>query len=175
MEPKESLRTDVGLFASVIRDLVRLQVSVTMNPAHAPELPPDLAAAKKRLDQQTKDQSSRLADYKLFYRIAAELSVRSEPISMGELSRALAVPVSTATRMVDWQVANEYVERLSDPNDRRVVRLVLTQAGRDLYQSIERFLRRRIARVLRKFSPDDRRDLVRLTQRLVEVLWELEG
>lgn len=172
------MQREVEMFAAVIRDFVRLRAALTMNPARVPRLPEDLAAAKKRLDQlhaRTKDHSRRLADYNLFYRIGVELSLRREPISMGELSRALAVPVSTATRMVDWQVANGYVERLSDPNDRRVVRLALTQAGRDLYHSIERFLRGRIERVLRKFAPDDRKNLVRLMQQLVEVLMEVEG
>ena len=45
---------------------------------------------------------------------------------MGELSNALSLPFSTATRMVDYLVARGYIQRLSDTTDRRVVRVALT-------------------------------------------------
>jgi len=50
------------------------------------------------------------------------------------------VPFSTATRMVDWFVDNGYAQRLPDPEDRRVVRVALTDSGRELYQTIERYM-----------------------------------
>jgi DNA-binding MarR family transcriptional regulator len=93
---------------------------------------------------------------------------------MGELSEALSVPVSTATRMVDWQVANGYVERLSDPDDRRIVRLGLTPVGRRLLRTLDAFLKERIEGVLRRFPAGERDQIIALIRRLVDVLIETE-
>jgi DNA-binding PadR family transcriptional regulator len=42
-------------------------------------------------------------------------------------------PFSTATRTTDWLLNNGYVQRLTDPNDRRLVVCVeLTEAGKEL-------------------------------------------
>jgi len=41
------------------------------------------------------------------------------PLTMSELSNELNVPMSTATRIVDWLVRGDMVERANDPNDRR--------------------------------------------------------
>ena len=51
---------------------------------------------------------------------------------MGDLSRILGVPFSTSTRTADWLVNNGYVQRLTDPNDRRLVCVELTEAGKEL-------------------------------------------
>ena len=51
------------------------------------------------------------ANYELFYRVSNSI-YRRENLTMGELSGALSVPLSTATRMVDWLVDNGYLYRL---------------------------------------------------------------
>ena len=59
---------------------------------------------------------------------------------MGDLSRILGVPFSTATRTTDWLVNNGYVQRLADPEDRRVVCVELTKTGKELYRAINDLL-----------------------------------
>lgn len=51
---------------------------------------------------------------------------------MSEVSEALGVALSTATQIADRLSARGWVRRESDPEDRRVVRLVLTEEGRRL-------------------------------------------
>ena len=48
---------------------------------------------------------------------------RTENLTMGELSKSIAAPMSSTTRMVNWLVDNGYAVRLSDPDDRRIVRV----------------------------------------------------
>lgn len=137
-------------------------------------LPEDLARLKERLRKLHPDGGpKRAADYDLFYRIGVILSRQREPLTMSQLSAALDVPMSTATRMVDWLVENNYVERLSDPEDRRVVRVALTDTGEELYQTINEFIKQRAGQVLSRFSPEEQEELVLLLRRLVQALAEV--
>jgi DNA-binding MarR family transcriptional regulator len=168
---------EAGLIADIMKGLVRLRsVSRTQSGAGR-ELPRELAAVKARLDQVSGDagNSKRLDQYDIFYRLGTELHGRREPMSMGELSRALSIPLSSATRMVDWQVESGYIERLSDPKDRRIVRVRLTKEGRRLYQHVGSFLQGRFEYVLSEFPEGERETVIRLMQRLVEVFGEIHG
>jgi len=89
---------------------------------------------------------------------------------MGELRRILGLPFSTATRTVDWLVNNNYVRRLTDPQDRRVVRVELTGAGKELYRAINNLLLESAERFLGNFSPEERKELGRLLGKLVDNL-----
>ncbi len=167
-EPSLPLQTDQ--FVDILRDFLRLKPRLKV------VLPEDLARLKERLDElHPEGGPRRAADYDLFYRVSGVLSRRREPLSMGELSEALAVPLSTATRMVDWLVESRYVERLPDPEDRRLVRVRLSETGRHLYHTIDGFLRQRVEQMLRRFTAEERQELVVLLRKVVQVLEELAG
>ncbi len=53
-----------------------------------------------------------------------------ESMTMGELSSALSIDNSTLTRLADRLVKQGFIERARDSSDRRVLNLMLTQAGR---------------------------------------------
>ncbi len=57
------------------------------------------------------------------------------PCAMSELAGALRCDNSNVTGIVDRLEARGLVERQADPADRRVKRLVLTDAGRRLWQA----------------------------------------
>jgi DNA-binding MarR family transcriptional regulator len=54
-----------------------------------------------------------------------------EGMTIGELARGILIEQSSATRLVDRAAADGLVEKYNDPNDRRRVRVRITQAGRD--------------------------------------------
>lgn len=58
---------------------------------------------------------------------------QSENCTMRELSQQLAVSPSTACELVDRLARAGLVQRESDPNDRRIVRLRLAPKGRRLF------------------------------------------
>jgi len=138
-------------------------------------LPEDLTRLKERLGElHPEGGAKRAADYDLFYRVGIVLARSKEPMTMSELSEALAVPLSTATRMVDWLVKSDYVERLPDPDDRRIVRVRLTETGRKLYTAINDFLRQRVEQILSRFTVQERESLVALLRKVADTLEELE-
>lgn len=63
---------------------------------------------------------------------------RMGPLRMGNISIFLGRALSATTTVVDRLVEKELVDRVSDPNDRRVVICELTESGR---QAVERFWR----------------------------------
>lgn len=112
------------------------------------------------------------ANYELFYRVSNNIYLK-DSVTMGELSRILSIPLSTATRIVDWLVDNGFVERLPDPEDRRVVRVTLTNVGRELHQTIDSYVRQRIQQILSCLTNEERTTLLALVGKVVSALKEV--
>ena len=156
-------------FTDIVRHLIRLRQHFKVKAM----VPQHVAQAKARFEKIfPKDRGGSEADYDLLYSIGAILSRGPGPMTMGELSQALDVPLSTATRIVDLLVKTDYARRLPDSNDRRIVRVALTETGQGLYQAIGEFIRKRVEKLLRHFTPEEREHLVALLRKLVQALEE---
>jgi len=137
-------------------------------------LPKDLEQLRDLLDGiQIGDKPNRFINYNLFSRIIYNL-YRESDMTMGELSHTLSVPFSTATRMVDWFVDNSYAQRLSDPEDRRVVRVALTDSGRELSQTIDRYLVQHFRLMLSPLTVKEQNILLTIMEKVVSALHESE-
>ena len=89
---------------------------------------------------------------------------------MSELSTELNVPMSTATRIVDWLVRGDMVERVNDPSDRRVVRVGMSQGGRELYETGMAYNKQRITKLLKDFTAEEQTQLLKLMNKLFDAL-----
>lgn len=99
-------------------------------------MPPEVML---RLGQALKDVMADLhtqpsADPPNFYRMAILLSQEPRP-TIGELSESLSLPVSTVSRIVSQLEERGWARRRPDPADGRVVRVAMTEAARDLYET----------------------------------------
>ena len=93
---------------------------------------------------------------------------------MGELSSALSVAVSTATQMIDWMVDDGYAQRLPYQEDRRIVRVALTDTGREFHKTIESYLGQRFRQVLSRLTDEERAMLFTIIPKLVSALKEVK-
>jgi DNA-binding MarR family transcriptional regulator len=135
----------------------------------------ELAQIQERLEGMHPNRESHPhANYELFYRVSNSI-YRKESLTMGELGSVLSVPLSTATRIVDWLVDNGYVHRLPDPEDRRIVRVALTDNGRDIHKAIERYVRQRVQQILSCLTAGERLTLLNLIGKVVSALKEAAG
>src|SRR5271154_4805093 len=75
------------------------------------------------------------------------------PQGMAELAAALAVNPSTATRLCDRLGRKGLARRHRRAGDRRLVRIALTAAGRDLVAEVTRRRRAELARLLGALPP----------------------
>jgi DNA-binding MarR family transcriptional regulator len=75
--------------------------------------------------------------------------------TMGQLARRLGVSLSAATGLADRLVQHGRIERVADPDDRRVVRLRLSRDGRRARDAFRREKRRRTEMALRGLSLEE--------------------
>jgi DNA-binding MarR family transcriptional regulator len=70
--------------------------------------------------------------------------------------------------MADQLVRVKFAERCDDPHDRRIVRLCITKAGEQFFRMAADFMKGRIEQVLKRFTPDEQMQLLRLMNKLVD-------
>ncbi|MBI3332984.1 MAG: MarR family transcriptional regulator [Candidatus Omnitrophica bacterium] len=91
---------------------------------------------------------------------------------MNELARFLGISRPAATGLVDRLIGQELVSRLSDPKDRRVVRVNLTPKGRRVQANIWEQKRKMLVEVFGKLSPKDRSHYLATLEKVVRLLSE---
>ena len=134
-------------------------------------VPENIVILRKRiLESNLGGKAGHFNDFDLFHNVGLVFSNHEGPITMGELSRELNVPLSTATRTMDWLVENGYAHRLPDPQDRRIVRVGLTDAGREIYTTINQFFMERIEQLLGQLIPEERATFISLLCKVLDAL-----
>ncbi len=92
-------------------------------------------------------------------------------LAQGELAGRLGIDPSSATRAVDILVRNGNVERVrTEDGDRRKVMLRLTASGETLTDQLMQTGDDLFAGYLSKFTPGERRELVRLLGKLADAI-----
>ena len=94
---------------------------------------------------------------------------RRGAMTMGELAESLAASLSSATQMADRLVRFGLVERMSDPADRRLVRVALSPRGAEIFERREAAWRQAVAQALEGLSDEECAILVRVLERTAGV------
>jgi DNA-binding MarR family transcriptional regulator len=90
-----------------------------------------------------------------------------------DLSEALGVEPSTATRLCDRLAGKRLISRRRQAGDRREVRIDLTERGRHLVENVTERRRGEIRRILTAVPGADRKDLVRAFQAFARAAGEV--
>jgi DNA-binding MarR family transcriptional regulator len=85
--------------------------------------------------------------------------------TMNELARAQGCALSSATALVDRLIRQGLAERISDPEDRRVVRIAPTARGRELTRRFAEAKRRIAMTAFEALADDELRTLIRLLRK----------
>jgi DNA-binding MarR family transcriptional regulator len=129
-------------------------------------VPPEHVLQFKKKMEALKGSGYSSEDHAFVFRVLILLSHSQKPLTMSKLSAELTVPMSSATRIVDWLVNGGMVERVNDPNDRRVVRVSISETGRELYESGLVHNQKRMSRLLKDFTSEERTQLLYLMNKL---------
>lgn len=92
------------------------------------------------------------------------------PLSVNQFAGALYLEKSTASRLARGLEDAGLVERSTDAEDRRSIRLAATAAGRRAHEDIEADLQREYATILEDFEPDVRSAMTELLGRLTRAV-----
>jgi DNA-binding MarR family transcriptional regulator len=91
---------------------------------------------------------------------------QEDGLSPGEIARRLGLSTPTVTRAATRMAAAGLLRREPHPSDRRLVRLRLTDRGRELEKVIDSETRRLTERALAEFTPAEREALVTALERI---------
>ncbi len=94
------------------------------------------------------------------------------PLTMGDLAAHLHLEVSSATRVVDFLVANQLASRAADAKDRRVCRVRIARKGRSLIAKIRDELIREHEHVLREIPAPSREAVISAMSKLLSAFKE---
>lgn len=91
-------------------------------------------------------------------------------ITMGELCKEISAACSTATDLADKLEKADYVERIREKRDRRVVRLSILPKGEKLVKSVMDQRAEKLSHVLETFEEDDRMKMISFLETLTDKL-----
>ena len=86
--------------------------------------------------------------------------------TMREIALYLCITPPSTTSLIDDLVKSKMLERVFDKNDRRIVRLSVTEKGRETIRKGFGQIAKRFKKVLLKLSADDRENLVMILEKL---------
>ncbi|MCC3315624.1 MarR family winged helix-turn-helix transcriptional regulator [Nocardia africana] len=96
------------------------------------------------------------------------LADAAEPMRMGELAACLDVEAPHVTRQIQRLERAGYVDRVTDPEDRRAQRVRITDEGRATVDAIRAVSRSHMREALADWSTEDLRLLAALNHRMVD-------
>jgi len=97
---------------------------------------------------------------------------REDGLTPGELAQRIGVETPTVTRAAQRMEATGLVRRIPDPDDARLVRVYLTERGREVQTLLPALLRTATEEVLAGLAQEERTELVRLLKRVQKNLVE---
>jgi len=105
---------------------------------------------------------------------ALGLLIDQDSLTMSQLSQSLFIDQSAATRIVDALIIKRLIERVPDSNDRRVIRIKLTDKGREIYNNVCDESSQGLSMLLAKMKFDDQEALIRGLEALIQAVHEKE-
>ncbi|MCS5697062.1 MarR family winged helix-turn-helix transcriptional regulator [Desulfofundulus thermocisternus] len=95
--------------------------------------------------------------------------------SLSDVAAALGLDLSTVSRVADGLVRQNLLCREADGLDRRRLRLVLTDAGRELVEGISCGMREYARTILEEIPAEERAGVLRSLERLAEAVQKVKG
>jgi DNA-binding MarR family transcriptional regulator len=93
---------------------------------------------------------------------------RQQEARMTDMARFIGVTTAAMTGLVDRLVNYKYVERIFDPEDRRIIKIRLTTEGNRLVTKINRQRRETIVKIFSGVSGHDRAEYLRILTKIHE-------
>lgn len=99
---------------------------------------------------------------------------RHDILSMSEIGCKLSMPKPHVTSLVDKLIAEDMVERLLDPKDRRIVNIRITEKGIDDFNAIKLEISQELRIRLEKLSAEKLDILAEASKQIKDILIEME-
>lgn len=95
--------------------------------------------------------------------------LEEKKIPVSEIAKCFSIAIPTATELLDRLVAMRLVTRGHSKEDRRIVNVSLTDSGKALIKKAKKQRHEKINVILSKLSLEDKKQLLRILQKVTEV------
>jgi len=102
-----------------------------------------------------------------------KLVYRNEMLTMSEIGCRLQIPKPHVTAQIDKLIAENLVERLDDPNDRRIINIRLTEKGKENHDKIAQDVSEDMLQRIKQLDPQKIAELLESTQKVRAILNEI--
>ncbi len=128
-----------------------------------------LLALGKLMSQQT--QESHEERSATILQFSALNFIKEQPnATVSDLAVPLQLSKSSATQLVERLVKLGLVERTNDSDDRRIIRLNITNNGEKEFSALRNKMLEKMKRIFSKLPANDLRELIRIHSNLIETL-----
>lgn len=90
--------------------------------------------------------------------------------SMSDIGKCLAMPKPHVTVIVDKLIEEGFVERQNDPNDRRIVNILITEKGIEVFREIKKTLAENMKIKLMNLAESEQETLAIASQQVKDIL-----
>ena len=94
--------------------------------------------------------------------------IEAEKPTMKRIALYLNVKAPSATSLINGLVKTEYVRRIADPNDRRVVQMVVTEKGKIFLKNGLRQMTSRAKEVLSRLKEDQVENFIQIMEEIIK-------
>jgi len=106
--------------------------------------------------------------------LALNILIKKGRYMVSDLSKSLGVALSTMTELVNRLVKKQFVKKIKDYKDRRIVWINLTEKGVKIIQEINRKKQKHILSVLERLTKKERQLLIDILVKISQVARRIE-
>jgi DNA-binding MarR family transcriptional regulator len=147
---------------------------LSMSNRQSTELTQELFQILKRFSrlkwEQSPFQDLKRSECEFLVVLYLNLSINPQSMTASELSGQLQITPAGVTHLLNPLEETGYIERLQDPNDRRVVLIGLTTKGKELARLFIAEAHEKLVGLVESLGQDDSRSLIRLMSATIEYL-----
>jgi DNA-binding MarR family transcriptional regulator len=122
---------------------------------------------RPKLKQSAIDGLTR-SEYELLVMLVMNLDGDKKALTVTEISSLLQITPAGVTHLINPLEGAGYIERLQDPNDRRIVRIGLTGKGTQVAESLITEVQENLIGLVNYLGEEDSKTLIRLMSQAIE-------
>ena len=108
------------------------------------------------------------SEYELLVMLVMSLDSDNKAFTVTEISNLLQITPAGVTHLINPLEDAEYIERLHDPNDRRIVRIGLTDKGANVAKTLVSEVQENLIGMVNYLGEEDSKTLIRLMSKAIE-------
>ena len=114
----------------------------------------------------------RPSETELLLLLFLSIDENKKALSASELSNLLKITPAGVTHLINPLEEYGYIERLKDPDDRRIVLIALTEKGRQTAKSLIEYASKKINGLVEVLGEDDSRTFIRIMSAVMKYMKE---